>query len=179
MIKAIYVVTPLFILAACASLTQEQCTNGNWNGIGYQDGVDGLSQSYFKRHRDACGEYGITPDKTAWLAGRAEGLKQYCTKPNAYAIGRSGAEMNPVCTTNVDSLRLSNFYGLRYFQITEQISADQKEINTLVALLAADTGTLPPDTKQYYRTRINVLQAEIFTLINQRAQFVAPPSQQG
>ncbi len=176
MLKPVYVVTPLFILAACASLTQEQCTNGDWNGIGYQDGVNGRLESYIDRHRESCSDYGITPDLTAWLKGRAEGLKQYCTRPNAYAEGRSGDELNPVCTTDVDGLRLANFYGLRYFEITGQIDTSREEIDTLMGLLEADDGSLPPETRQYYLTRINNLQSLILDLIEERAKYAAVPA---
>jgi len=169
------ITAPLMVLAACASLTREQCVNADWTSIGYQDGANGRLESYVNAHNDACSEFGIAPDINAWLRGRAQGLTQYCTRDNAYRIGRNSAgELNPVCTNDVNGLRLSNFYGVRFFQITDQIATDQQEIDTLLGLIAADTGVMPPATKAYYISRINTLRGEISDLHDERLNFMGP-----
>lgn len=175
MLKKLLALAPVIVLSACASLTQEQCETGNWSSIGYTDGVDGRAESYINQHRDACDEFGITPDVNAWLVGRTEGLKQYCTRPNAYTIGRSGSEMNPVCHADIDGLRLANFYGLRYYELGQMIHAAEDEMNDYLDILARDDGSLSPEMKHFYLARIRELQRDIRSWEREQYKYASRP----
>ncbi len=176
MLNKLFALAPVVLLAACASLTQEQCETGDWSSIGYNDGVEGRSESYINQHRDACGEYGITPDVNAWLAGREQGLKQYCTRPNAYQLGRSGDELNPVCRTDVDALKLANFYGLRYYELDQMIVEARDEMNTYIEALASDDGSLSPEIRQFYLGRIRELQYNIALWEAEKVKYAVMPN---
>ncbi|MEE9454573.1 MAG: DUF2799 domain-containing protein [Paracoccaceae bacterium] len=138
MLFRFFAISLLFALASCASLSEDACRSGNWQAIGYNDGANGRSQNYLNEHREACVEYGIAPDQTAWLRARLEGLKQYCTRPNAYQIGRRGSDLNPVCSSDLAGLKLANFYGLRYYEIRREIDTLEHELDETLRILAMD-----------------------------------------
>lgn len=110
------------LLAGCASLSEEACRAGDWRGIGYSDGADGRSEDYVSAHAKACAEVGITPDFAAWRAGRDAGLGAYCTPRRAYAAGRRGDRLNPVCHGfDQRELARANYAGLREYEINRDI----------------------------------------------------------
>jgi hypothetical protein len=82
------------ILAACATLSPEQCQNADWRQIGYADGTQGLPGSRIQDHANACAKNGVRPDMEAYLSGRMEGLISYCQPENGFEVGRSGRSDN-------------------------------------------------------------------------------------
>ena len=88
---ALPVLTAL-LLAGCASstLSKDECRTVDWRTIGYEDGTAGRPADQIGRHRQACAEYGVTPDLDAYRAGRAEGLREFCQPRNGYRAGASG-----------------------------------------------------------------------------------------
>lgn len=121
------------LLAACASLSEGECKTGDWRGIGFSDGAEGRSEGYISRHQKACADFGIVPDLQAWLAGRAEGLKAYCTPAKAYRVGRDGDSLSPVCTpAQVSSMEQAYFFGRQYYDIDQEqtrLRSDRTEVN--------------------------------------------------
>jgi hypothetical protein len=87
----------LLLLQGCATLDREQCQVADWRLIGYQDGVQGKPASIIGTYREDCAEHGIVPDLDAWQAGRAQGLREYCTDANAFRLGRGGHAYPAVC----------------------------------------------------------------------------------
>ena len=85
-------------LASCATkLSRNECQSMDWRIVGYEDGAAGYPGSQIGTHRKACGEYGVTPDFDAYQAGRAEGLREFCTAANGYRIGAAGGQYAAAC----------------------------------------------------------------------------------
>ena len=76
------------VLAGCATLSKESCEQGDWYGIGYNDGTEGHPQGRLLNHRKACIEFNISPDENDYQQGRSDGLKIYCTDRNGYEEGK-------------------------------------------------------------------------------------------
>lgn len=165
MLPKLAAVSSLIFVTACASLSEDSCRTGNWESIGYSDGVAGRSQTYIEQHREACAEYGIAPDTTKWLRARIEGLKQYCTRPNAYEQGRRGNDLNPVCSSDQSGLQLANFYGMRYHEITRDIDRLDNERDELLRKLAHEfNDVMTPEMverKRFYLSRVRRINSEI------------------
>ncbi len=90
----------LIILSGCAggaSVSQNQCIASDWQTLGYRDGVNGLRSSQLLKHQDACVEHGIIPDRSGYMAGWNEGIREYCQPNNAFEIGELGRGHNNVC----------------------------------------------------------------------------------
>ncbi len=87
----------LLLLPGCATMDREQCAVADWRLIGYQDGVLGKSAATIGEYSRDCAEHAVVPDLDAWRAGRAEGLRQYCTEENGFRLGQAGRGHNAVC----------------------------------------------------------------------------------
>ena len=166
---------PLLTLLSCASITEEQCRAGDWGAIGLRDGQAGRSVDYFNSHFKACAEVGVTPNKSQWLIGRAQGLPQYCTPENAYDLGRDGRSLNNVCpASQVRLLTRANSWGQEYYDIGQEIDALMDDIRQLEKLLAAMTGELTEEQlaqRRTYRQQLRSAELHLFRLDNDRRRF--------
>ena len=140
--RILLLLTALLGLAACATLSESECRDGNWYQIGRDDGAAGRPLDFIRQHAKACNEFGVAPKAKPWREGRLEGLKQYCTRPNAYDVGTRGRRLSPVCPAeDIESLQAANARGLRWYQIGQEIAEverDIRAINAEIADLAAD-----------------------------------------
>lgn len=140
--RYVFLILPLLFLAACASLSEDECRAGNWFGIGKEDGSNGRLLSFIDTHAEACAEYGIAPDRRAWARGRAEGLTFYCTSDRAFNEGRRGRTLAPVCGGfDLARLERANEKGLQLHWVEDEIREVESEIrgiNTQIAALPAD-----------------------------------------
>ncbi len=168
-------------LAACASLTEEQCQSGNWSGIGYNDGLNGRSAEYIGNHFEACADLGISPDIAAWQTGREQGLLQYCTPENAYITGRNGDRFNNVCPTDQSTnLSLAYGWGGEYFDITQEIFTLTEEKYELELIIASDLShpdLTPEQAAQLAQlnSRIRLIDIKIRRLTRQRERYAFLP----
>jgi hypothetical protein len=89
-------------LAGCATLSKEECRQGNWHAIGLKDGMEGEPAARLALHREACSEYGVRPDERSYLDGRTSGLQSYCQLENAIATGLRGETYHAVCPHGID-----------------------------------------------------------------------------
>jgi hypothetical protein len=74
----------------------------DWRLIGYQDGAAGKQASVVGKYREDCAQHGVVPDLDAYRAGRAEGLRQFCTADNGYRLGQAGRGYSAVCPSGSD-----------------------------------------------------------------------------
>ncbi|PQA87761.1 DUF2799 domain-containing protein [Hyphococcus luteus] len=89
----------LILVGGCAGgLSKEECLYADWRAIGYEDGARGAPTSAVSSHRQACAKKaGVTPDMSAYLAGRDAGLREYCQPSNGFAVGSRGGHYYGVC----------------------------------------------------------------------------------
>lgn len=117
----------LLLLSSCATLSKEECKVGNWQAIGYNDGVAGYYADRLASHAKACAKASVAPDYQAWEHGRQLGLKQYCTVSNAYNIGRRGRALNSVCPAAMtNTLQKMNQQGQEYYTLSSQLDDDKR-----------------------------------------------------
>ena len=79
------------------SLSEYQCSAGDWYTVGEMDGRNGYGQARLLVHQDACGPQGIVPDSDAYRSGWASGVAQYCEPSRGYQQGVSGRALPTVC----------------------------------------------------------------------------------
>jgi hypothetical protein len=90
----------VMILAGCAArptVSENQCRAGDWQTIGYRDGSTGADSTRLLAHQEACGEFGIIPERGSYQAGWSEGVETYCTGDNGFSLGQGGGSLNTVC----------------------------------------------------------------------------------
>jgi len=170
----------LAFLGACASLTQDECLNANWESIGYNDGARGKLESYITRHFDACDKVGITPNVQAWQAGRTQGLPLYCTPSNAYNVGRAGNDLSPVCPASQQRALFQSWdWGQEYYLITGQISdleSEERDIRRQIS--SGFAGPLTPEQTHLLASlnnRMRWINSEIFRLEDRRRRYASAP----
>ncbi len=121
----------IYLLSACATLTKQECMVGDWQAIGYNDGVAGYYSDRLASHAKACAKTSVTPDYQLWERGRQLGLKQYCTVTSAYNVGRRGRKLNNVCPIALaSSLQVANQKGLDYYTLDNQLDKDRRLLET-------------------------------------------------
>jgi len=121
----------VYLLAGCATLSKQECLVGDWQAIGYNDGVAGHYSDRLASHSKACAKANVTPNYQAWERGRKLGLQQYCTINNAYNIGRRGRQLNTVCPiTMANTLQVANQKGLDYYTLDSQLDRDNRLLDT-------------------------------------------------
>lgn len=90
-------------LSSCSTIRHEDCPHVDWYQLGLKDGREGAAESRLHEHRRACRDAGVMPDERRYLAGRSEGLRTYCTLPNALAEGMAGRTYARVCPGPLDA----------------------------------------------------------------------------
>ena len=89
-------------LAACATMSPQECRVANWNDVGLRDGLDGRPLALLSERASDCAEGGVRIDQAAYLKGRESGLRSYCRLENAAALGLSGGSYEGVCPPSLD-----------------------------------------------------------------------------
>lgn len=93
-------VVSLVFLWGCGSkpsLSEYQCSAGDWYTVGESDGLKGYSQSRLLAHQNACGPQGVVPDSTAYRQGWTQGIAQFCEPQKGYQQGVAGHSMSKAC----------------------------------------------------------------------------------
>lgn len=128
---SLVVLGSMILLSSCATLSKQECLVGDWQAIGYNDGVAGYQSERLASHAKACAKASVAPDYLAWERGRQLGLKQYCTSSNAYNIGRRGRSLNNVCPISLaNTLQTANQKGLDYYALDSQLNKDKRLVET-------------------------------------------------
>ena len=119
-------------LTGCATLEKEECLTARWYDIGYEDGARGFQTNRVAKHRKACSKHGVVPDLQQYQAGRAEGLKEYCTAYNGYQIGLKGRSHHDVCRGDIRNAFLHGYNtGLDIYSFERKINLEKKELDRI------------------------------------------------
>jgi hypothetical protein len=120
----IFTWAPILALTGCASLSESDCRNAQWESRGHIDGSSGTPYSRLQSHREACAEYGIDIDEGQYRNGYERGLRHYCTPSNGYRVGTNGSTYYGVCKGNAEPLFLAQYQkGKREFETKKRLEA--------------------------------------------------------
>ena len=90
------------LIAACESLSRDECLNADWRTIGFEDGANGKAAGRIGAHRKACASHDVVPDRDAYLAGHQAGNSVFCTFDRGQQDGQYGNRTNGLCGNNTD-----------------------------------------------------------------------------
>lgn len=128
----------VLLVSGCATLNENECINADWHSIGYEDGARGFKTSRIGAHRKACSEYGVTPDFKAYEKGRQQGLQEWCTPRNGYALGARGKLYNGVCPKALEPAYLDAYHqGKAVFAYSKELKIQETRLKNLYADLDA------------------------------------------
>lgn len=153
----------IFLLSGCASLSKQECQQGNWEIIGHHDGANGKAYQYLNQHSKACGKYGITPDANAYQRGRLAGLKSYCIESKGYQVGKNAQEFNEVCSGQARTNFITGYQrGLE--QALLDIDAEMGEKNSDLVNKALEVSRLKGQTDESLTKRLKSLESDLKSL---------------
>ena len=118
----------LLALTGCATLTADQCRIADWRALGVEDGAKGYGETRFLSYAKDCADASVTPDRLAWEAGRAEGLKRFCTPEGAYSAGADGRPFRGICAPETQEQLAALEKGRSFHAISEEIDFLRSEI---------------------------------------------------
>ena len=144
-LSIVLVLSVLFMMQGCASLSKDECRTADWYAIGYEDGLRGYPAVRMRDHRKACAKHNVTPDLARYTNGRDGGLLKYCEPGNGYRLGRGGTDYGGVCPPDREPLFLDAYYAGRELhgmeervkQLEREVSARQSELVQLHEDIAA------------------------------------------
>lgn len=153
----------LLVLQGCASMSREECLNNDMYSKGLADGEQGQPASRLAAHQKACGEFNIKLDGSTYLAGRSEGLKQYCTAANGEAVGRAGRHYQGVCPPASEAAFTRAYQRGKLFYEIEQ---KQKELDDIRRKL--DDDKLPAAERKRLYQRLDATHSDLTLLLLER-----------
>ncbi|MES2106873.1 MAG: DUF2799 domain-containing protein [Pseudomonadota bacterium] len=167
--------TLLGSMAGCASLSKDQCLNGNWQQIGFADGTRGLPPDQLNEHAKACSEYGVQTNFEQYMLGRSRGLINYCQPQNAFNIGRAGQGENmAACPPNMQDAFLFEFRrGGEINQMESELEALRSRISANNSRIYRNDGRISDIRNELRRTDLsnearNALLNEFNRLVDEK-----------
>jgi hypothetical protein len=130
--KTILPVVSLFLVLGCQSAPLKvTCNQTDWFELGRQDGASGLS-SRLKVHREECGKFFDKMNEGLYATGYNNGLTEYCSSDNGFAIGKSGLKPTLNCPPPMDQTFLAAIQrGQEARDLEENIRRLDREISSL------------------------------------------------
>lgn len=122
----------MLFLPGCATLSKNECLTADWQTIGYEDGTEGQSPNRIDSHRQACAEFGVTPDPDGYQRGFAQGVLIFCTPRNGFAKGKSGAAYSGICPAEAEGDFLRGYRaGRKIYSQTARVNEIASELRNL------------------------------------------------
>ncbi len=117
------------LVSGCASMSESQCVAGDWETVGYRDGVAGKQSSQLLSHQNACVKHGAIPDRDAYLAGWESGVRQFCLPGNGFSTGEAGRAFANVCPEDLQDAYYAAYQeGRRLYLAKAEIDSLKREI---------------------------------------------------
>lgn len=118
----------MLLLSGCATLSESECRSADWYAIGFEDGAQGRPVSYLSEHRKACADYQVTPAFEPYRQGHEQGVAQYCTADNGFALGRRGGRYQNVCPPAQAAVFVPAYQrGYQLYMVERQIQEAQRQ----------------------------------------------------
>ena len=96
------VMLPTVWLAACVTMSADECHVADWGVVGLRDGQGGAPLSLLDDRTKDCAKAGVQVGAVQYLQGREVGLQAYCQIGNAVRQGLSGRGYEGVCAPAID-----------------------------------------------------------------------------
>lgn len=115
------------LLSACATLSEEQCLQGDWYQIGQRDGRNGYAADRLDAHRSACEQYQVSADSEAYYEGYDDGLIDYCSPQSGFERAVERQEYRYVCPPQLEQEFLREYTR----ELSNQVSELDYEYDTV------------------------------------------------
>ena len=130
------VICSIYVLSACALVSQNECVVTNWHEQGVIVGTAGMSEHEARTLFESCGVAKPTSVRNSYIIGYREGLNTYCTETIGFQTGMAGVMYQEVCPEEVEESFLLGYrtgsdlfladYGLRAAKVAFASSASPR-----------------------------------------------------
>lgn len=145
----------LALCSACATLSESECQDADWERIGEADGDIGRPATYIEQHIEACARFGIEPDAGAYSRGHAGGLDDYCTVRGGLETGRRGRRYKNICKPGFEEDFLQGYrLGRQIYTAETDIDDIEQTIRSYELELSSVAGTDNTQRQNYRRKLI-------------------------
>lgn len=137
--RCCWLVCALWLAGCATTLNEKQCRSGDWSAFGKIDGANGRRADYWKEHEQTCSRFGAEVDRTAYQAGWAEGVANYCTPESGYYAGTAGEQYLGICAGPAEKAFLAEFHrGHRVALLRHDLQENETELGDLRVRQAAE-----------------------------------------
>lgn len=159
-------VAALVVVVSCASISREECVQGDWETIGLRDGAAGERPDLqFDRHQRQCAKVDVTPDRTEWQRGYDQGLVRFCTPLSGLAQGQRGRINRNLCPAELaPRFAQGHALGLREHAQRAKVENVLNEISSLQDINSAVLAALATGDDTGLRAELRNTQSEILHL---------------
>jgi hypothetical protein len=93
----------IFATLGCqSSPVKIACSESDWFELGRRDGAIGKPLQ-IQSHKARCGKDLSAANENLYVQGYNNGLSEYCSPDNGFAIGRSGGNPSKICPAPLDT----------------------------------------------------------------------------
>lgn len=126
------------LLVGCSVFQQKKCEEQDWFLLGSQDGQDGKRSHYYFQHQASCKG---KADRSLYLKGMEQGLKEYCRSENAFKLGVSGAAYRNLCPNEAEKRFRNRFdLGHQIYRLKVEIEDREQSIEEYQQQLRYSSG---------------------------------------
>lgn len=158
----------LSLLAACATLNEDECKTVNWQQLGDIDGAAGHPATRIAKHHKACEKHKLTVDPVAYERGWQGGIARFCTPQNGFSLGRRGGNYNNSCPSEFAGAFVSAYRPARALHDAESdLQSAESEFDRAlrdVSLLSHPRTKEDLQRLRYASDRLTQLRFELPTL---------------
>ena len=130
MYRTIALIAAALATAGCAGMSEQECVASDWRTIGFEDGTAGRPVGTIGNYRQACAEYGVSPDLASYRAGHADGVEVYCRPSRGFEIGRGGGTYQGVCPAGLEPEFVDAYQAGRHLH---ELEASVRRIDNEIA----------------------------------------------
>lgn len=146
-------------LGGCASLSESECSRGDWFAIASNDAYQGRTPDRIRQHDAACGKHGIEVDAQAYDEGYRHGLANFCTPVRGFEMGRAGNAYYRQCPPPAEAEFMPAYdLGGDVRAIDQELAELEKEIEAIRKELRADD--LAEEARDAAERRLRYLKSD-------------------
>ncbi|GAB2870266.1 hypothetical protein GCM10027277_44440 [Pseudoduganella ginsengisoli] len=111
------------LLSGCETMSKSECATANWSDVGLRDGMGGKAMSVLDDRVSDCSKAGVKVDMQRYMAGREQGLRDFCRLEKAAPLGLSGTSYSGVCPPQIDlEFRRRHQIGYNVYQMRSRVN---------------------------------------------------------
>ena len=179
------------VLGGCATgMSKDECALADWQTIGSEDGLRGFPAERIGAHRVACAKHQVTPNLSAYSAGRERGLREFCQPKNGFRVGLHGGGYANVCSGPTEAVFVDSYrYGKQIYDARAELRSTNSRLrnareglahtNAAMASVTAELvlPSVPIDRRTWLATELVRLTQERSDLVTRIDQLAAHSQQ--